>query len=135
MILSYWHLHQQHFRSWLTKCSEFAETHSLIYNETKTKYMCIKPPAVKAVYVPNVCLNGVNIRHVAKENYLGYCISDDCYDDDHIQKEIRGIYARGNMLIRNFKQCTDDVKAKLYKTYCSSVYCCALISRYHKRFL
>ena len=34
------------------------------------------------------------------------------------------------MLIRNFKHCSDDVKVTLYKTYCSSVYCCALISTY-----
>ena len=34
------------------------------------------------------------------------------------------------MLIRNFRHCSADVKVTSYKTYCSSVYCCALISTY-----
>ena len=45
---------------------------------------------------------------------------------------MRNTYVRGNMLIRNFKLCEENVKVKLYKTYCSSVYCCALISVFHK---
>ena len=44
-------------------------------------------------------------------------------DDDHIIKEIRRIYARGNMLIPHFKHCTVNVKITLLKTYCSTLYC------------
>ena len=36
-------------------------------------------------------------------------------DDGHISKEFRNIYARGNMLARNFKHCTTDVKITLFK--------------------
>ena len=39
------------------------------------------------------------------------------------------------MLIRNFRHCSDDVKIKLFRTYCSSIYCCALISNYYKTVL
>jgi hypothetical protein len=111
-------------------CVNFAEAHSLIYNREKTKYMCIKPTSIKKLYIPEVKLYCYNVKQVKSEKYLGYIISNNCCDDDHIKKETRSTFARGNMLIRNFKHCSDDVKVTLYKTYCSSVYCCALISTY-----
>ena len=63
-------------------------------------------------------------KAVEKETYLGYIINADMSDDDHIRKEIRNIYARGNMLIRSFKHCTTGVKISptLFKTNCSSLY-------------
>jgi len=36
------------------------------------------------------------------------------------------------MLIRQFTQCSDEVKVKLYRSYCCSIYCCPLIYVYHK---
>ena len=36
------------------------------------------------------------------------------------------------MLIRNFVHCTDDVKIKLFKSYCTSLYCCPLWYNYRK---
>ncbi len=111
-------------------CSEYAVAHDLLYNETKTKYMCIKPPTLKDLFIPNVSLNGTYIKKVDSEKYLGYIIRNDCSDNDHIINEMRKTYVRGHMLIRKFKICSEDVKVKLFKTYCSSIYCCALISKY-----
>ena len=95
--------------------------------------MCVKPGGNKNLYVPNVTLNGAPIKLVHKEKYLGFIFSDDCYNNDHITHEMRNTFARGSMLIRNFKHCSDVVKVKLYQTYCSSIYCCGLISVYHKQ--
>ena len=53
-------------------------------------------------------------------------------DDDHISKEIRNIYARWNMLISNFKHCTTGVKITLSKTYCSSLYCFQMWTKFRK---
>ena len=107
-----------------------SNTHILNICVSVTKYMCIKPTTVKHLYIPDVRIYGYNVKQVKNEKYLGYIISSNCYDDDHIKKETRSTFARGNMLIRNFKHCSDNVKVTLYKTYCSSVYCCALISTY-----
>ena len=113
-------------------CVAFADSHCLVYNKKKTKYMCIKPPNLKRLYIPDVRLYCNTVKLVNDEKYLGYIIENDCYDNAHIKKEMRNTFARGNMLIRNFRHCSDAVKIKLYKTYCSSVYCCALISTYHE---
>ena len=95
--------------------------------------MCVKPSVMKDLYVPTFHLGHLNIKAVEKETYLGYIINADMSDDDdHISKEIRNIYARGNMLIRNFKLCTTGVKITLFKTYCSSLYCCPMLTKYCK---
>ena len=67
------------------------------------------------------------------EKYLGFIFSDNCLDNDHIVHEMRSTYARGGILLRNFKHCSIDVKIKLFQTYCSSIYCCGLFSVYHKK--
>ena len=41
-------------------------------------------------------------------------------------------YARENMLIPNFKHCMTGVKITLFKTYCSSLYCCPMWTKYRK---
>lgn len=116
----------------IDECISFADSHDLIFNKKKTKFMCIKPVTKKHLYVPKFYLRENVIQSVQQEEYLGYILNDDMRDDDHIIKEMRNVYARGNMLIRNFKHCTENVKVMLFKTYCSSLYCCPLWSKYRK---
>ena len=49
-----------------------------------------------------------------------------------IKKQVRSIYSRGNSLIKKFRHCTDPVKIKLFKSYCTSIYACSLWIRYPK---
>ena len=51
-------------------------------------------------------------------------------DDAFINKLIRGIYARGNMIRRKFNECTEEVKVQLFRSYCSSFYCCSVWDLY-----
>ena len=52
-------------------CSDFAHSHSLIYYETKTKFMCIKPSILKTLYIPSITINSATVQVVAMERYLG----------------------------------------------------------------
>ena len=47
---------------------------------------------------------------------------------------MRTLYIRSNKLIRMFSYCTCtiDVKMELFRSYCSSSYCCSLWSDYQK---
>ena len=38
----------------------------------------------------------------------------------------RGLFSRGNTILRKFKNCTTDVKLKLFFAYCNNFYCSAL---------
>ena len=90
---------------------------------------------LKNMYVPNVKLNGKALELVTREKYLGFFVTDSVYDDEYIKNEMGNTYARGNTIIRRFKHCSADVTVKLYNSYCCSIYCCALISVYHKTIL
>ena len=63
---------------------------------------------------------------VREEKYLGYVIRSDAADDTAMLNVVRGVYSRGNMLIRNFRHCDTNVKIKLFVTFCTNFYCCAL---------
>ena len=54
--------------------------------------------------------------------YLGVLISHDLRDDEDLVRHKRYLYAKGNMLVNNFKQCSDTVKQQLFKTFCYSMY-------------
>ena len=57
---------------------------------------------------------------------------DEMYcDNDDISRQMRCIYSRGNVLIKKFAICSDDVKARLFKAYCSSFYCSQLWCSYN----
>ena len=43
-----------------------------------------------------------------------------------VKRQTRIFCARANLLIRNFRYCTDNVKCYLFQSYCTSMYCCQL---------
>ena len=113
-------------------CLEYFSTHILLINVKKTKRVSILPKALKDLYIPSFFIYGNVLSCVTKECYLGVFMTSSDDDDEAIQKEIRALYARGNMLIRNFRQCTDDVKKQLFMSFCSSFYCTSLWTVYKR---
>ena len=63
--------------------------------------------------------------------YLGHIVTDNMTDDADIQREIRSLFVRTNILIRRFYKCSMDVKRILFKTYCVCVHDAALWSKYN----
>ena len=63
--------------------------------------------------------------------YLGVYISNELKDDASITHQCRNMYDRGNMIIRNFTQCSDAVKCHLFQSFCTSFYCSSLWSSYN----
>ena len=68
------------FQSLINICVNFAEKHGLVYNERNTKFMCMKPTALKNIYAPNVELNGKILELVKTKKYLGF-IANDSFND------------------------------------------------------
>ena len=102
----------------------------MIYNVKKTVCMAIKSTMHKHIHVPDVILNDKCLSWVEEHKYLGVFISFNMSDNRDIQRQTRSTYARGNMLINKFRHCSSDVKLQLFKSYCTSLYCCALWSNY-----
>ena len=111
----------------ITICENYASQCDIIFNASKSKYMAIIPKHLK-IHTPRVKLAGNVLELVTKYKYLGYFISDNNRDDDALSSQIRGLYCRGNALIKHFRSCSEDVKLTLFKTFCNSFYCSQLWS-------
>ena len=84
------------------------------------------------VAFPEVYVGSCTIDMVKTYKYLGVLICNDLNDNEDLIRQTRNNYARGNMLARNFKMCSDDVKKQLFKSYMYNMYCANLWSTYTK---
>ena len=78
---------------------------------------------------------GSSIQYITQFKYLGHDISNSVNDDDDdIQREIRNMFIRTNILVRRFSKCKDSlsVKTVLFKSYCICMYDVALWKSYKK---
>ena len=60
----------------------------------------------------------VNCIYKQEEEEKGHIITHNLIDDNDIQREIRSMFVRCNILIRKFSRCSEHVKLKLYQAYC-----------------
>ena len=118
----------------LAHYNKFASDCDILYNSKKSVCMSVKPAYFKSITDPTMYLSNCTLKYVAKYKYLGVIICDTMKDDDEIGKQCRNLYARGNTVIRNFKNCS-DVKCLLLRSYCTSFYCCLLWSDFSKESL
>ena len=111
-------------------CEDFAKENLIEFSPTKTVVLLIAPPRYNVETSPNIYLGDIILSYVTKFKYLGHIISCDLKDDDDIDRARRNLSVRGNVLIRNFSKCTDEVKCRLFRIYCYPIYGCPLWSRY-----
>ena len=116
----------------LNTCDEFANCKDITYNVKKTKCMIFLPKWLRDLKPHTFILGGRFLTTTCEHNYLGVIICDKLCDDICIRKQMKGIYARGNMLVRYFRKCSTEVKCQLFKSFCTSLYCCSLWTRYKK---
>lgn len=113
-------------------CQEYASKFELVFNEKKTRIMCFKPKMFSDLYVPQFTLNGRSLQQVSSHKYLGVFIHEKLHDDDDISRQVKSVYSKGNILVRKFSKCSEDVKVRLFKAYCCSFYCDTLWSVFKK---
>ena len=111
-------------------CDIFAEDNCILYNGKKSKCMLFKPRSLKLPFIPTLYLNDRPVEFVTSHKYLGVLISDNLKDDCDIKRQIKALYARGNMLTHKFHFCSDNVKRCLFRTFCTSNYGCEMWSNF-----
>jgi len=52
-------------------------------------------------------------------------------DNDDIEREVRNMFMRTNMLVQRFAKCSRKVKILLFKMYCICLYDACLWSNYN----
>ena len=103
-------------------CQEFAKSNDMCYNYKKSKCCAFIPPILGNLYTPKVSLGDKCLVWVDEHKYLGTVISSNCTDDCDIGRQTQSVFSRGNILIRKFNACSDDVKTELFKSYLYSMY-------------
>ena len=69
----------------------------------------------------SVVLSGNIIDFVHEKKYLGVIINSSMKTSSDVVRQTRKLYAQANMLLRNFRYCTNDEKRKLFKSFCASM--------------
>ena len=83
-------------------------------------------PSGNHYYLNTPVLNGIQLAFVRTYKYLGTVMTCDNADDANMRRQ-RGIcYARANGILKNFSMCSPVVKATLFRTFCSNMYCSQL---------
>ena len=111
-------------------CSDFAIAYDIIFNADKTCCMVFQSLTFKLRKIPKLHLNDKMLKYVDSHKYLGVFLSNHCKDDDDIQRQTRNFYMQANILLRKFYHCSYDVKIMLFNSYCSSMYCASLWTKY-----
>ena len=114
----------------LDECTKFAFDNDLVFSFKKTKVMIVPSVLVRDIETPSFYLAKVKLPIIHEQTYLGVIIRSDGKDKSSMCKTIRSMYAIGNMVSRKFKDCNEEVKVKLFKSYCSTFYCCSLWTSY-----
>jgi hypothetical protein len=85
-------------------------------NSQKSVCMIFNPKdrnKVISTSFPNFKLGSSPLHFVTEFKYLGHMITNDLTDDIDIQREIRSMFVRANILARRFMNCSTSVKVVL----------------------
>ena len=74
-------------------------------------------------------LNGDEIPVKREYRYLGHTLCDTLSDNVDIERQCKSLYIQGNIIIRKFRMCTEDVKIKLFQSYCSALLCGGILAK------
>ena len=80
---------------------------------------------------PPLKLAGQYLSYVTQFKYLGHMTDTQLLDDVDINRELKCLFARTNILTRRFAHCSIHVKLRLFRTYCMRFYDISLWTNYH----
>ena len=76
--------------------------------------------------LPVIYLGNCECQFVNEVKYLGVIIHSSMKTTIDVTRQTKKFYMQANLLLRNFRHCSDDVKCSLFQTYCTNMYCCQL---------
>ena len=106
---------------------------SMSFNTKKTVCMVFNPfnrHKIICSKFPEFSLACCKLEFVEHFRYLGHIIDNCLSDDKDINREVKALFTRTNILCRRFKRCSTAVKLKLFRSYCMCLYDASLWCRY-----
>ncbi len=103
-------------------CKRFGDSNDISYNFKKSVCSAFIPKAIAFISTPPVFLGSSLLEFIDVNKYLGIVIAADGSNDIDITRLMRSLYSNGNLLTKRFTTCGVNVKVKLFKTFCYSLY-------------
>ena len=100
--------------------------HELVFNVKKSQCMFFRSSVNKKCGLPGLTLNGKPVEFIAEAKYLGVLLQSNLKTTVDVARQTRKFYMQANLLLRNFRYCTDNVKCVLFQAYCTNMYCCQM---------
>lgn len=119
----------QALQSLLLVVEDAASKINMSFNTKKTVCMVFNPYNRRKIICaafPQFTLAGCKLQFVEHFRYLGHIIDNCLCDDKDIQREIKTLFTRSNILCRRFKRCSIQVKLQLFRSFCICLYDAAL---------
>ena len=107
-------------------CSDYCERHDLTFNAKESMCMYFSTSINKHCGIPVIYLGNCERQFVNEVKYLGVMIHSSMKTTIDVTRQTKKFYMQANLLLRNFRHCSDDVKCSLFQTYCTNMYCCQL---------
>ena len=114
----------------LDVCYEYAQSHDISFNCSKTKIMMFKTKFLKLNFVPKIQLGNCVIDYVEKGKYLGLLLTCDLRDDIDMYRQLRYVYGTANRLRSKFSDCSKNIKNYLFRAFMYSFYGSSIWSYY-----
>ena len=105
--------------------SGYSERHDLTFNAKRSMCMYFSTSMNKHCGCPVIYLSNSICEFVKKVKYLGVMIHSSFLNEPE-SRQTRKFYLQANLLLRNFRHGSDQVKSVLFQTYCTNLYCCQL---------
>ena len=113
-------------------CDRFAKRNDIIYSTIKSKCMMIHAGRRPSFVPPPVYLSNDALEYVESFRYLDHIITTNFRDDSDIEREIKSLNIRGNIIVRKFGFLQKEVKCELFRAYCYPLYTCALWANFNQ---
>lgn len=120
------------FQQLLDICSEYGVEFDVKYNAKKSVVLICRTKEDQKLHFPTFYLSGQSLCVSYCTKYLGHIITDRLEDDADMYRQRRMLYVQANMLVRKFHHCSDDVKVRLFRAYCTPMYAAPLWVNYKK---
>ena len=110
----------------LNICDDYCKLHDLIFNVKKSMCIYFSTAMNKHCGCPVIYLRNSVRQYVQKVKYLWVFLYSTMKTTLDVARQTRKFYLQANLLLHNFKHCSDDVKCALFQTCCTNMYCCQL---------
>ena len=111
----------------LSECEKCASEYGIKFNENKSVVLNFKGYEFKAKPSATLYLNGSIMKTETPYKYFGHIIDNNFDYNNDIERQMRNIYRKSNMLLSTFSSCSYALKLQLIMSYSGSMYSISLV--------